>query len=402
MYFDAKRGLWCGELMVGYKPNGKADKRRVTAKRQDDVRRKLDDLKARASTGLLGDSATGRETFGAFLERWLESIDGTMEPGSHRRHRDNIRRHIKPLVGHQKLSDLKSAHIVAMLAGIRKGETLKAVAKQQADENGRGRKKEPAKPAARTVKYCYTTVRRALDAAVQWGMVPRNVARGVDAPKVPRVEITAMPPADVARLLETAEAAGDRHASLFTLAVLAGCRKGELLALRWDDVDLTSGRLSIRRALKSLKDGVPEFGDPKTARGRRTLKLSRDAMAALRMQRAQQAEDKLALGPDYTDLGLIFATPLGTPLDPDNLNKRLKAALKRAGLAEHYTFHSLRHSAATMMLAAGVSPKTAADRLGHHSAGFTLDRYVHALESLDEDAADRIQDMLSAHRKAAV
>jgi integrase len=174
------------------------------------------------------------------------------------------------------------------------------------------------------------------------------------------------------------------------------------LALRWDDVDLTTGRLSIRCALKSAKDGVPELGDPKTARGRRTLKLSPDALAAPRAQRAQQAKDKMALGPEYTNLGLIFATPLGTPIHPDNLNNCLKAALTRAGLSESYTFHSLRHSAATMMLAAGVSAKTAADRLGHHSAGFTLDRYVHALESLDEDAADRLQDVLTRARGRAV
>lgn len=100
-------------------------------------------------------------------------------------------------------------------------------------------------------------------------------------------------------------------------------------------------------------------------------------------------------------LGITIAAPLGTPIDPDNLNKRLKTALKRADLSERYTFHSLRHSADTMMRAAGVSTKTAADRLGHHSTGFTLDRYVHALESLDEDAADRLRGLLASARKAA-
>lgn len=97
----------------------------------------------------------------------------------------------------------------------------------------------------------------------------------------------------------------------------------------------------------------------------------------------------------------MFATPRGTPTDPDNVNKQLKAALKRAGLRDSLTFHSLRHSAATMMLAAGVSAKVVADRLGHFSAGFTLDRYVHAVEGLDADAADRLQELVGRERREA-
>ncbi len=149
----------------------------------------------------------------------------------------------------------------------------------------------------------------------------------------------------------------------------------------------------------AARDGVPDYDDPKTSRSRRTFKLSPDAVAALRVVHDRQNFERQALGDAYADYALVFATRLGTPLDPTNALKRLKAAMKAAGLPS-YTFHSLRHSA--MMLAAGVNPKVAADRLGHASATFTLDRYAHAVQSLDLDAADRLQDVMERARKRAI
>ncbi len=146
---------------------------------------------------------------------------------------------------------------------------------------------------------------------------------------------------------------------------------------------------------------MPAYDDPKTPRSRHTFKLSPDAVAALRVVHDRQTFERQALGDAYADYALVFATRLGTPLDPTNALKRLKAAMKAAGLLS-YTFHSLRHSAATMMLAAHISPKVAADRLGHHSAAFTLDRYSHAVQALDEDAADRLQDVMQRARKRAI
>lgn len=396
VYFDAKRGLWCAELMVGYKADGKVDKRRVTAKRQDDVRKKLDDLKTRAKSGLLGDAAAGRETVTAFFRRWLDSIDGTMEPRSLQRHRDNVGRHLIPLMGSRKLADISAQTVVTVLTALRTQSVARNQPRPNAATPAKGKSLSP-----RSVKYCYTTLRSALDAAVEWGSLPRNPVRSVPIPKVPRVEVSALTPDEVGTFLESATAASDPLATLFTVAVFSGLRQGELLGLWWDDVDLSDGRVSVRRTLVSWRNGTPTYGDPKTNRSRRTLKLSSDAVAALRSQRAQQAADRLLLGADYSEHNLVFATPLGTPLDPSNVRKRLKAALTRAKLTDTHTFHSLRHSAATMMLAAGISPKVAADRLGHHSAAFTMDRYVHALQSMDEDAADRLQNMVSAARKQA-
>jgi integrase len=400
---EAKK-LWIGRVMVGYRPDGKPDVREVTAKRQDECRKKLEALKAQAASGTLVDATRGRETVAAFMTVWLESIAGTMEPASLARHQDNVRRHIGPGIGRHKLTDLRPEHLVALFATLR---TERPAPKLPTDDAPRGRRASKKRPttlpplSARSVKYVFTTIRLALDAAVRWGAVPRNVARVIDAPKVPRPEIKALSPVEVATFLDAVSAAGDRLAPLYEVAVLSGCRLGELLALRWSDVS-DAGVISINRTLTATSGGAPVFADPKTQRSRRSFRLSSDAMAALVVQRDRQSFERQALGDAYRDFGLVFATPLGTPLDSDNALKRFRAALKAAGIAHRYTFHSLRHTAATTMLEARIDAKVVADRLGHSSPAFTLERYAHAVPALDDDAADRLQNVIRSARRRVV
>jgi integrase len=155
-----------------------------------------------------------------------------MEPGSLRRHRDNVNRHIVPIIGRHRLAALKPEHVDVMLAAIRTGETLKIASEAMAKKQGLDTRSLPEASSPRTVKYCFTTIRKALDKAVAWGAVPRNVARAIDRPQVPRVEIVALPPKHVAALLEQLATDDHRLAPLFTLAVFSGCRKGELLGLK--------------------------------------------------------------------------------------------------------------------------------------------------------------------------
>ena len=401
--YSERKGLWIGRLMVGVKSNGDPDIREVSAKSQKVCRAKLDALKTQAANGTLADAAKGREMVGAFLTAWLDSITGTMEPASLARHQDNVRRHISPILGRYKLADLRPEHLVALFATLRSERPAPHV-KPDREPGRRASKRRPATLpplSARSVKYCFTTIRLALDAAVRWGAVPRNVARVIDAPKVSRPEVRAMTPEEVGAFLDTATEAGDRLAPLYTVAVLSGCRLGELLALKWSDLT-EAGVVSINRTLVGTASGDPIFADPKTQRSRRSFRLSPDAVAALNVQRDRQGFERQALGDGYRNFGLVFATPLGTPLDSDNALKRFRASLKSAGIAHRYTFHSLRHTAATSMLAAGISAKVVADRLGHSSPAFTLERYAHAVPALDEDAADRLQQVFRSARKQAV
>jgi integrase len=397
------RGDWRGEIMLGVKANGDPDRRYVYGKTRREVQHKLRQLRQQHEDGTLPNAVKGRETVAAFLAAWLDSVDGTMEPGSYQRHRDNVRRHIGPTIGRYKLADLRPEHLVSLFATLRTERPTPSV-KTDREPGRRATKRRPATLpplSARSVKYCFTTIRRALDAAVQWGAVPRNVARAIKAPKVPRPEVRAMTPEEVGAFLDAVTEAGDRLAPLYTVAVLSGCRLGELLALKWSDVT-EAGVVSINRTLVGTASGDPIFADPKTQRSRRSFKLSPDALAALRVQRDRQGFERQALGDGYRDFGLALATPLGTPLDSDNALKRFRASLKAAGIAYRYTFHSLRHTAATTMLAAGISAKVVADRLGHSSPAFTLERYAHAVPALDEDAAERLQSVIRAARRKVI
>ena len=219
LYFDAKRKLWIGELMVGYRPDGKPDIRRKTSKSQAECRRKLDELKRRAASGSLGDAKAGRESVAAYLDWWLASIVGTMDADSLRRHRDGVKR-ITPLIGRHKLADFRPEHVVTMLATLRSMTYTRGT-------KGKARTLSP-----RSVRYVYVTLRKALDTALRNGSVPRNVARVIEAPTVPKVEVIAHKPEDMGRVLDVFDASTDRLAPLYTLAIYTGCRRGELLGLR--------------------------------------------------------------------------------------------------------------------------------------------------------------------------
>jgi len=382
--WSESRRLWIGRVMVGYRQDGKPDVRETTAKQQAECRKKLDAIKSKSSDGILGDAKAGRETVAAFLPRWLDAIQGTVRESTRYRYEVIVRTQIIPTIGKHKLTDLKPDHIVAMLATLR--------AKQRTDSEG----ESVAALSPRSVKYTFTTIRKALALALEWGAVVRNVAAVVKAPRVPRVEIMPPTPQEVRKLIDASEASGNRLTPLWTVAAHSGAREGELLGLLWTDVDFERSTISVRRTLAGITNGAPQFNEPKTTRSRRTVKLSGTAMEALRAQRDRLSFERATYAEGYADHGLVFPSRNGTPTDACNLNRRFKEALKRAGLPGRYRIHDLRHAAATAMLQARIHPKVASERLGHASVAITLDLYSHLVEGLDSDAADRIEDVFKA------
>jgi integrase len=287
------------------------------------------------------------------------------------RYEQIVRLHVSPALGRYRVNALRPFHLQKFYA-----------AKQQAGLS------------PRTVLHIHRALHRALALGVRWGVVTRNVAAAVDPPQVRKKELVLPTIQEMNHLLDVAWEHGDRLAPLWTVAVYTGCREGELLALQWSDIDLDSGELSVRRTLARVKAGVPQFGEPKTNLSRRNIALPPEAVDALRKWRVQQNEERLVLGPDYADYGLVFSTQIGTALMPRNVIRSFKAALARAGLPRQIRIHDLRHFAATLMLAAGVHPKVASERLGHSQIGITLDLYSHAVKGLDVDAAERMQRAL--------
>ncbi|MGI9145294.1 MAG: site-specific integrase [Chloroflexota bacterium] len=220
------------------------------------------------------------------------------------------------------------------------------------------------------------------------------MAEAVEPPAVRHHEIRPPDPSELVAIVDSSNAYDDRLAALWALAIHTGSRQSELLGLAWADVDLQGVTLTIRRTLARVEACVPQFGDPKSAAGRRTVSLPAEAIASLRSHRARQNEERLAAGTNWVDFDLVFATQLDTPLMRGNLFRDFNASLERAGLPRTIRFHDLRHAHATLMLRAGVPLKVASGRLGHGSIAMTADLYQHVAQDMDADAADRAQRAL--------
>jgi integrase len=257
----------------------------------------------------------------------------------------------------------------------------------------------------RTVQLALVVLRRALDQAVKWGLVARNVAKLVDPPKVKRPKARPFTPKEAACFLDVIK--GYRLEAVCTLALL-GLREGELLGLRWQDVDLEKRTVTIAQSLQRIgrkhhdgrkRKSALRFVEPKTDRSRRTLALPEFIAAALRAERARHAERRLAAGPEWRDFGLVFTTRLGTPIEPRNLYRDFKLLLARTDLPS-IRFHDLRHSAATLLLARGVNMRAIMELLGHSRIGVTMDTYSHVMPEMMREVADTMDAFVSGGRKA--
>ena len=236
----------------------------------------------------------------------------------------------------------------------------------------------------RRVQYLHAVLRRALVMAERWGLVSRNVAKLVDPPRVPRHEIEPLTPEQARRLIEAA--AEDRLRALWVTALATGLRQGELLALRWEDVDL-DGRKTLRvRHTLARVDGKLELLQPKTDRSRRSVSLPEVVVTALRAHRTRQRMERLVAGSRWQDTGHVFATTIGTPIEAARVTRSFALALERAGLA-HIRFHDLRHAAATFLLAQGFTLEDVKNLLGHSSIVLTSNTYGHVLEQRHHQVA---------------
>jgi integrase len=233
---------------------------------------------------------------------------------------------------------------------------------------------------------------KALDQAVSDGLIPRNVAKGVKVPQTKRTQIRPLTPEQARTLLDATR--GDRLEALYILALSTGLRQGELLALRWEDVELEDAVLRVRRTLTRI-GGKVGVGPPKTSKSRRSVGLTAIAAEALRDHLARQLEEMERMGSLYHPGGLVFSNESGGIINPSNLrNRSLARLLKRAGLPPTTRFHDLRHTCATLLLSRNVNPKIVSEMLGHSSISVTLDTYSHVLPTMQESAIRALEEAL--------
>ena len=354
-------------------PSGKRDTRYITfhgTKRQaqDECARIIHEIK----TGQFVDPS--KLTVGEWLRQWIELARNEVSPKTLERYSEIIDKHLIPNLGALHLGKLQAVYV----------ERYYAAALKQGRCDGEGGL------SAQTVRHHDRVLNVAMKRARALRLIAANPIEDVTRPKVERGEVEYLDTEDAVSLIGAA--AGTRlHAPIF-LALATGLRRGELLALRWSDLDLDRGSLTVAQSLEQTKDGL-RFKAPKTKKSRRTIALSPSAVDLLRAHKAQQAKERLVLGLGKDGRALVFTRYDGSVVNPRNFSKEFCRLVIKAKIRP-VTFHGLRHTHFTNLLREGVHPKIASERAGHASIATTMDIYSHAVPGLQEDAALRIDGAL--------
>ena len=332
-----------------------------------DAERTLTEALHRRDTGT--DITPARVTLDEYLRRWLRDYAAVnVAPATLLRYQQIVDR-IAPWLGAVRLQELRPAHIQEAYACLLADGLV-----------------------ARTVLHHHRVLRAALQHALRWQLIPHNPADAVTPPRPENREMRALVPEEVLHLLS--ECDDQQSRAIIHTAVTTGLRLGELLGLRWRDIDFENDTAAIQRAAQYLPATGVTLRQPKTARGRRTIALSEETIRSLREYRTRQVERRLALGPAYSDVDLVFPAPDGAVQPPYRVSQAFQRLVARAGIGP-LRFHDLRHTAATLMLRAGIPTKIVSTRLGHATASLTLDTYSHVTPDMQREAASAIDAVLN-------
>jgi integrase len=356
-----KDGRWCASITL---ENRK--RKAFYGKTRKEVQEKLRVALNEQKQGIL--STGPQQTVNQFLEQWLEEIHKpSIRIGTYKGYRGYLDKHVLPTLGRIPIQKLTPQHVQAFYTH-----------KQQEGLS------------AESVNNIHGMLHKALDHAVRWGLVPRNVCDTVSLPKQARHEIQPLTEKQARQLLVASR--GHSLEGLLTLAVTTGMRSGELLALKWQDINFDTGSLHIRRSMGYISGkGYLEF-EPKTAKGRRKIVLPPFVCEVLKQHRTRQLEESLKAGTRWQDNDLVFCNIYGGYLDPAHLRQRFDKLLKDAGLPD-LRFHDLRHSAATILLSMGVPAKVVQEILGHSQISMTMDVYSHVLPDMQQEAMAKMNNL---------
>ncbi|MBW1599734.1 tyrosine recombinase XerC [Streptomyces sp. JJ38] len=394
--YQRKDGRWEGTAYV-LAADGTYKRRSVYGKTWEEAHDKLTKLKADSQSGV--PVATSKMTVAEYLTYWLTHVAKVkVRRATYVNYESLVRNYIAPGIGKKKLARLTARDIRAFLIGTAatcqccaQGKDKKRPEyKRRCCAVGRCCKKRPSD---RTVRFLLVILRAALQHAVREDELPRNVAKNVELSMGTKREIEPLTVQEGRLLL--AAARGNRLWAAYELAVRIGLRRGELLGLRWRDVDLVDGVVTVRQALQRVS-GQLLIVPPKTQRSARRVALPAECVTALRAQRAQQLADKRAAGEKWKGGAhdLIFTTRNGTPIEPRNLNRSFEVLCARAGVRK-VRFHDLRHTCASLLHEQGADARMIMEVLGHSSIRVTMDIYTFVRLDSQRSAFDKVGDALS-------
>ena len=365
IYWRESRKRWIAELPL---ETGKS--KYFSGKTYAEAQRKLNQAQLEHRQGKLASGP--KQSVKDFLNYWFEEVHGgSLKVSTRALYRRHLRNHIIPELGQIQLQKLKTDQVQAFLNTMVK-DGLKAT----------------------TIQVIFTILNTALKDAVRWQRLTVNVCNAVTLPRVIPSEIRSLNKEEARRLLEVAKE--DYLHCLLTLALATGMRLGELLALRWDEIDLENKTLQVRHTVDYIQGYGKVESEPKTTSGRRSITLPQFAIKELERHRTYQAEARREVGNLWREQGLVITSMTGNHLSRSRVQQTFKQLLKKAGLPDMH-FHWLRHSAATILLSMGISPKVVQELLGHSDIRITLRIYGHVLPGMHKEAMDKMDDVFGSN-----
>ena len=363
-----KDGRWEGRYTAGHDPvTGKQIFKNVLGKTQNEVKEKLQ--KALVEAGQVDFTKSGQYTVGTWMDTWFENVAKIkVRPSSHQTYKGYIDNHIKPNIGKIPLEKLTTMDLQKFYRKLlTKGRVERIESKEQ-----------PKGLSAKTVRNINQVISSAMDLAVAQKIILTNPTNACELPKVEHQEMQTIPAEQLQAFLDEARATGVYE--MYYIELATGLRRGELLGLKWTDIDWKNGIIKVRRQIARV-DGQIVEAPLKTKNSYRAVTISQQAIEVLREQKRK------------TNDQYVFPSPNVGPISPDSVNNMLKRVLERAGIPK-VRFHDLRHTFATIALQNGVDIKTVSGMLGHFSAGFTLDTYAHVTTSAQKEAANTMGGVL--------
>jgi integrase len=360
--YQRKDGRWAASISVG-----KLKRKHFLGHSRAEVAAKLAGALKAHGDGL--PVRFERQRFEAYIDGWLAGVRSSLKQRTWTRYEQLMRCHAVPVLGKQPLEKITPQQVQRLYGEV------------QAAGSSPG-----------TVRQMHAVLHKAFKQAVLWNLVPRNVLDAVVPPKPRRRQMATLDPEQARRLLAAVE--GDRYEALFVLALTTGMRQGELLGLRWQDVELDHGTLRIQASMQRTKDGFA-LSDPKTNRSRRQVILTDSAKASLRRHRVDQAARRLLVGAVWLDQNLVFTNEVGGPLEASHVLRHCFYPLLMKAELPKIRFHDLRHTAATLLLGRGVHPKIVSEMLGHSNIYITLDLYSHVTPTMQKQASEAMELLLT-------
>ncbi|MGI8757138.1 MAG: tyrosine-type recombinase/integrase [Acidimicrobiales bacterium] len=390
--FERADGRWSVQLDMGV-VDGKRSRSTAYAASQAEAVQRLKEMQRKRDEGR--PPLDSSQKLNRFVPWWLDNVIdlSNLADSTKASYRAEAEKHIIPALGEHSLARLQTQHIATWMGTMTKAAEEDAATKR-ADDGDTPKARYDGKPSANTRRIRYAVLHRALNDAIDFGLISRNPASPVKAPRAERDEtkVYALALEEAQAILKAAT--DHRLTAAWYILILMGLRRGEVLGLRWSDLDLTTGQMRIQQSLGRVKGKGLVFSAPKTATSNRACPIPLVVLDTINTHWVEQEIERAEHG-GWPDTDLVFVTATGNPIEPSNLGRMFQTVCKKAGHG-HERLHNLRHTAATVMRVYGGADLLDVSRLlGHSSIRVTADMYGHTVPTVQEQIASRVSDVFT-------